>query len=317
MINKSGIPIKNQPKKKSRPSLLGRLLLWLFILSAMFVGLGLLSRIKNMQIKIGTYENIIVTDTESISLSLEQYLQERFLYPKSNRLWFRERKVEEYIEKEFPRIAKVKVSSKDGYFSVYGEEREGSYLWCGKEVVPVTMESLCYFADNTGFIFDVAPYFSGTSYLRLYGGDVSEDIIGSQAFNSDLFELYEKFQSTLKPFDLSIQAIKLLPEDQIEFVLFSNNQIPEAPRLRHYLLNDPNTILNNLSFALRNDAVLLDITTNYDRLEYLDIRFKNQFVYKFFDTQQPSGEIINHEESTSQINSETIESATIETGTEG
>lgn len=316
MINKSGVPIKNQPKKKSRPSLLGRLLLWMFISAFVFVGFGLLARIETMQIKVGTYENIIVTDTESISTSLEQYLDERFLYPKSNRLWFRERKVEEYVEKQFPRIAKVKVSSGDGSFSVYGEEREGSYLWCGREIVPVTMESPCYFADNTGFIFDIAPYFSGTSYLRLYGGNVSEDIIGSQAFSSERFELYEKFKITLEPFDLSIQAMNLLPEDQLEFIFVSNNEVPRAPRLRYYLLNDVDTVIKNISFALKNDSVLLDITNNYDRLEYLDVRFKNQFVYKFFNT-QPSEEITSHEESISQTNPETSESAPVQTDTEG
>lgn len=316
MINKSGVPIKNQPKKKSRPSLLGRLLLWLFILASIFVGLGLLSRIKNMQIQIGTYENIIVTDTETISVSLEQYLDQRFLYPKSNRLWFRERKVEEYIEKQFPRIANVQVSSKAGSFSVYGEEREGFYLWCGREVVPVSTDSECYFADSTGFIFDIAPYFSGTSYLRLYGGNVSEQIVGSQAFSPELFDLYKKFQSTLESFDLSIQAMNLLPEDQLEFLLDSNNPTPDAPRLKYYLLNDSDVVVNNISFALKQDLVLLDITNNYDRLEYLDVRFKNQLVYKFFDTES-SGEIINYEEPIPQTNPETSEPAPVQTGSEG
>lgn len=316
MINKSGIPIKNQPKKKSRPSLLGRLLLWLFIPASIFVGFGLLARIKTMQIQVGTYENIIVTDTESISVSLEQYLDERFLYPKSNRLWFSARKAEEYVEKQFPRIANVQISSSSGSFSVFGEEREGFYLWCGREVIPVDTESLCYFTDSTGFIFDIAPYFSGTSYLRLYGGDVSEHIVGSQAFNSELFELYERLQITLKPFDLSIQAMHLLPEDQLEFLLDSNNQLPDAPRLKYYLLNDADVVAKNISFALKQDAVLLDITNKYDTLEYLDARFRNQLIYKFFETESPS-EAINYEELTPQINSETAEPETMETSPEG
>ncbi len=315
MINKSGIPIKHQPIKKSRPSLLGRLLLWLFAATSLFVGFGLLARIPTMQIQVGTYENIIVTDTDNISASLEEYLHARFLYPKSNRLWFSARKAEEYIEKQFPRIAHVQISSSSGSFSVYGEEREGFYLWCGKEVVPVNTESLCYFTDNTGFIFDVAPYFSGTSYLRLYGGDVSPEIIGSQAFRPDLFELYEKFQTTLKPFDLSIQGAHLLPEDQVEFLLTSNNETPQAPRLKHYLLNDSEVVANNISFALKQDSVLLDITNNYDRLEYLDARFKNQLIYKFFETDSPS-EIIPYEEPISQTDSETTESTTVQNSTE-
>lgn len=284
MINKSSTVFKNQNKQKSRPSLLGRSFLWLFIVTAVFVGFGLLARISQFQVSVGEYENIIVTNTDDITKSLAEYFDQRFLYPKSNRLWFSNRKAEKYIEEKFPRIASVDITLSRGKLSISGEEREGYYLWCGDVVTPVSLDTPCYFVDHTGFIFDTAPYFSGTSYLRLYGGLTKESPVGNQAFSPEIFELYEAIDETFKTFDLKIQAIVLLPENQIEFLLVSNNEMPQAPRIKYYLLNDTDTIIQNIREALKQEKVLLDITTNYDRLEYLDTRFKNQIVYKFFDT---------------------------------
>jgi hypothetical protein len=289
MISQNGSSIKNFQQKKSRPSssatrgMLGRLFLWLFLISVFFIGLGLLSRVLSFQVSLGEYQNIVVTSTEDITKSVTTYLHERFLYPKSNRLWFSNRKMERHIEENFPRVSSVKVSVSKGQFSISGVEREGQYLWCGHEVTAVHLNTPCYFVDQTGFIFDVAPYFSGTSYLRLYGGVVKENIVGSQAFSREMFELYESMRKTLDPFGLKIQALAILPEDQIEFLLVSNNEILKAPRLKYYTSNNKEDILRNITEALRQEKVLLDITSNYDRLEYLDARFKNQIVYKFFD----------------------------------
>lgn len=288
MINNSSVVFKNQNKQKSRPSLLGRSFLWLFIVVAVFVGFGLLARIPQLQVSVGNYENIIVTNTEDVTKSLMEYFNERFLYPKSNRLWFSNRRAEKYIETKFPRIASVDVSLLKSKLSISGEEREGRYLWCGNVVVPVRLDTPCYFVDHTGFIFDIAPYFSGTSYLRLYGGVANDTPIGSQAFSSEIFELHEVMDKTLKSFGLKIQAIVLLPENQIEFLLSSNNTITQAPKVKYYLVNDSDIVIQNIQEALKQENVLLDITTNYDRLEYLDTRFKNQIVYKFFDTYKDS-----------------------------
>lgn len=315
MIPRNGLPIKNLPKKKSRPSLLGRPFLWFILIAVVYVGFGLLARIPGLQTKVSGYENIIVTDTDKITTSLDEYLHTRFLYPKSNRLWFSEKKAEHYIEKQFPRITHVKVSSSSGSFSVYGEEREGVYLWCGNEPAPVSVDSLCYFADKTGFIFDIAPYFSGTTYLRLYGGEVSPEIVGSQAFPDYIFTSYENFENLMSDFEMPIQAVYLRDDEQLEFILVSNNEIPLAPRLKHYIPNNEEVVLQNIQAALRQDPVFLDITNNYGTLEYLDARFKNQMVYKFRVAQV--NEQIQNEEIIEQTNSDIQDETEDNTSTEG
>lgn len=283
MIPHKELLSKHRKNKKSRSGLFGRYFLLILLGFILFFGFGLLSRIKSMQVSLGKYEHIIVTNTDAIDISLQQYLHDRFLYPRSNRLWFSNKKAERYIMSQFPRISSVHISSSKGILNIKGKEREGYYLWCGNEVVPIRLDTPCYFADSTGFIFDEAPYFSGTSYLRLYG-DISEGyVIGTQVFSPEVFELYRDIQKAIKPFDLTIQALHMLSNSQFEFILASNNEISRAPRIKYYLLNDTDIIVNNIERALAQEKVLFEITHKYDRLEYLDTRFKNQFIYKFFD----------------------------------
>lgn len=321
MIPRNGLPIKNQKAQKSRPSLLGRLLLFLVCGLVLFFGFGLLARISSLQVSLASYEHIVVTNTDEITEALQVYLQERYLYPRSNKLWFSKNKAEEFVMQTFPRIGYADISLKDGMIHLYGDEREGKYLWCGREVTVITLDTPCYFVDATGFIFDTAPYFSGTSYLRLYGGDITSEIVGSSAFPSEIFTLETAFTETLNPFGLRIQAIYLSEQDQIEFLLFSNNEIPKAPRLRHYMQNDSELALHNLERALQQENVLLDIMTQYDRLEYLDVRFKNQLVYKFFDTEtqeeEPQESTSNDNENLEQDSTNIETEEDIENSTEG
>lgn len=313
MIKKSNISINNKNQTKDRSNVFGRFFVWFFLVIILFLGFGFLSRVPGMKVTIGEYENIVVTDTDEITESLKIYLNERFLYPRSNRFWFSKKHTERYVKNNFPRIASLHVSTSKGEISISGTEREGKYLWCGMNVIDVHIGNTCYFADNTGFIFDKAPYFSGTSYLRLYGGGVNQQsVIGSQVGSMEVFELYEFLNKTLEEFNFKIQAIFILSDGQIEFLLTSNNPLTQSPRLKYYLLNDQKEVSQNIIKALGQEKVLLDIRDNYGRLDYLDTRFKNQIIYKFFDFSDKSQTLVEDEKPIEELNTEINE----ETGNE-
>lgn len=311
MYQKARIANKTQKTTKHRSK---KILVWCFVcillILSFYFGFGLLARIPTLQVSVTSYDNIIVADTTKITEDVETYLSERFFYPRSNRFWFSRKKLEERIEKNFPRLSNVKVSTSQKGIDIMGTEREGAYLWCGNIPNPVQVDSPCYFADSTGFVFDIAPYFSGSSYVRLYGGieSDSENPVGQQPFNAEMFSLLEKFQKTLNDFDLHIQGVYIQSSDQIQFILRSNNPIPRAPVLKHYTENDTDLVLSNIVNALKQDSVLLDINNNYGTLEYLDARFKNQIIYKFFDSHT------SVEQSYEEIIEETIEDIEAEQG---
>jgi len=286
---------KSESKKKRRTSFWKRCFLWLLLGSILFFGFGFLSRLDRLQVHSAEFENIIVTDNTLIQSSIETYLDERYLFPRSNTVWFSAKKLEQYLMQEYPRLGEIQIKSDSFVLKVWGSEREGFYLWCGKEVAVVTLDTQCYFADDTGFIFDIAPFFAGSSYVRLYG-DVDEKIIRTKIFGNEVFEVTKKLEASLDHFDIGVQAITMTNTDQLVLVLFSNNPITEAPHLKHFMDNDTSIVVSNIDFSLRDSSVILDIRNNYDRLEYIDTRFKDQVVYKFFNEKPDQPVVLEYED---------------------
>lgn len=312
---------KSSQNKKHRTSFLKRCFLWFVGLVILFFGVGLLARIQNLQVASGVFENIIVTNTSDIDIRIQDYLSERFLYPRSNVIWFSERKLERFVKMEFPRLGRVDVSIvPKRTIKIWGEEREGVHLWCGQNPQDVSVQdSECYFADKDGFIFDRAPFFAGASFVRFYGGNFEESPIGNNLVDTTILDSYNQFSRVLKDYNLGIQAIWDRGEDQVEFILLSNNPITRAPRVLHYIGNDIEVVLSNTISALRDDLVLVDIRQNYDRLEYIDTRFTGQFIYKFFDvmSEQPIQEVEEIEYVDEIPEENTEKEPELETSTEG
>lgn len=256
----------------------------------LFFGFGFLSRISSLQNTVGEFENIIVTDTKEMKIFAEQYLTQRYFFPRSNKIWFSRKNLEQALLQQFPRVGSLEIRVVSGQILSRGVERLGAYLWCGQNPIPISVDNKCYFADETGFVFDIAPFFSGGSYLRIFGGDtLADNIIGTQIISPDIIKLGKDFDNILKEYGFGIQAIHIVSLEQIEFILFSKNELPQSPRLRHYTGNDTSEVLHNLNLALKNEHTRIDIVGQYDILDYIDMRFANQMVYAFFDTtiQQP------------------------------
>ncbi len=53
-------------------------------------------------------------------------------------------------------------------------ERQPMYVWCGYSapapVQPGSVGEQCLYSDETGYLYAPAPTFSGTPYIKLYGG---------------------------------------------------------------------------------------------------------------------------------------------------
>lgn len=312
---------QSEKNRKHRSHSWRRFFLGLVCVAVLVVGLGLLARIESLQVSAGSFENIVVTDTQDITLHVTQYLDERFLYPKSNRIWFSERRLERFVAQSFPRLDMVDVSLVSGNtIKIWASERQGAFLWCGDFLQEVRVDAPCYFADASGFVFDSAPFFAGTTFVRLYGVVDGENPVGQQGISPEIFSSFEKLDAVVRSFGFSIQAIQEYSDGQYEFVLNSQKSIEHAPRIRFVLLGDVDGI-TNLEFALKEQSALLEIREKYDTLEYLDVRFADQVIYKFKDSvpvfsdeQEKTEEQILDDEVLEQTISE---EETLENSTEG
>ena len=141
----------------------------------------------------------------------------------------------------------------------------------------------CFLVDEKGFIFDEAPFFSGSSFLRLYGGiDVNTDSMTGQYVDSNILEYHDVLVDVLQSFGIFMRAIVFIDNNhQLHLILDSHHPLTDSPYIAIHSLNGILESINIIEIALTDSVVLSDIKKNYDKLEYIDLRFSNQFIYKF------------------------------------
>ncbi len=154
------------------------------------------------------------------------------------------------IDKIFPQKISVDI-----------ETRKPEALWCRGES--------CAFVDDSGFIFELAPDFSGPIFLKFLDERPAAPEIGKNILLTDEFKNLIIFKNLLAGRDINIQKINL-KEDGI-FELYAS----EGWYLILNEKNEPGTSLNNLELIL--DGTIKDQRPN---LEYIDLRFGKKVFYK-------------------------------------
>lgn len=159
------------------------------------------------------------------------------------------------------------------------ETRKPEALWCLDKMATSTnladpalrsfSEGGCAFVDDDGFIFKLAPDFSGPIFLKFFDERPAAPEIGKNMLLTDQFKNLIIFKNLLAGRDINIQKINL-KEDGI-FELYAS----EGWYLILSEKNEPTPSLNNLELIL--DGTIKDQRPN---LEYIDLRFGNKVFYK-------------------------------------
>ena len=128
-----------------------------------------LDKLAITQILISGNKNI---ETASIFKVVHQKLSGTYyrLYSKNNILIYPKEDIRTSLMRNFIWLQDVNIASVMGNISLVLREREPIYLWCDSVDKPI-LERTCYYLDENGFAFAVAPRFSSGVYLSLYGGN--------------------------------------------------------------------------------------------------------------------------------------------------
>jgi hypothetical protein len=243
---------------------------------------------RNSKINIGTIEvtgNKII-DTKLIKDIADEKLSGRYLklFPKTNFLLYPKKSIEENLREKFKRLKDISIKLKDiNTLEIDVTERTPSYTWCG--VVPPTSNDStqsCYFLDDSGFIFDEAPYFSGDVYLRFYGKDGLEgaDPLGHsflpQSFNNLITYENLVLQMGLKP-----KAFFITEDGDIKMLLPRGAGASSDPEVIFKQDADFNKVAENLQAALGTEPLHSNFKNKYSSLLYIDLRFGNKVYFKF------------------------------------
>lgn len=268
----------------------GRLRLLIFFVLLLILIIGAVSYFSSNS-KV-TINNIIITgnsiiDAEELDSSIKNKLEGKYLnlFARSNFLIYPHKKIYNNLMKEFPRIENLSLK-REGFNTLRVEivERAGSYLYCGLDL-PEKKEEIgenCYFVNNSGYIFDKAPYFSGNIYFKYYTkieGDASNPL-GSIMIEPVRFHELVRFVDGIISLGFKPAYIVISSNGIHSLYLKSAGNNPN-PKIIFKEDNTLPVILENLSTAMSEKEFANEINSKYDTLSYIDLRFKNKVLYKF------------------------------------
>jgi len=280
----------------------------IFFRKTLFLSLGLLilffiftyiSRLNKLNISTVEVIGNKIIDTEMMKSVIQEELTGKYLFllPKTNLLFYPKNKIQNKLAYDFKRLDNINLSIKNtNTLEVSVVERKAAYVWCGENlIVPTEVldEENCYFMDDSGYVFDKAPYFSGEVYFKFYGlvhrptaeGKLSgsEELVDptglyfSEADFSRLVSLKEMLQS------IAINSAALYkPEDgDLKIYLPSKSAGLIGPEILLKMNSDFQKIVENLHSALAIEPLLSDFKNKYSSLLYIDLRFGNKVYFKF------------------------------------
>ena len=235
-------------------------------------GIVFLIRVPKFQVKEVVVEGAFVVDPVEVTDFVLGGLEGNYLFvlPKTSIFLSKPDSIALQVQERFPRFkfVEVKRDSMDS-LKVIATEYPGVYLWCDGD-------DTCSFMDETGTVFADAPYFSGTAYLKVYGGERA--VYPFKPLTPAQLALMVLITVKLGAIDIAVTEFSV--EDAHTLTArFSHHGNPAA------ILFEPNRDINEaldvLYSGLRTDPLQKMYHDRTRVLEYLDLRFSNKVVYKF------------------------------------
>ena len=271
------------------------ILIYLVFLLAVLFGLVFYSRseklnIQNVEISGNkTIENKIIEETAK-NIMAGYYFG---FVPKTNFLFYPKKEIRNDLAYKFKILKDISFNLKNlQTLEITLAEREAKYTWCGitPELAVKPPSSLggltandqpCYFMDEDGYIFDGAPYFSGTVYFKFYGPQSS----GSYFFKQNFKQLIA-FKDILLGLGLKPVTLYVTSNGDVEIFLSkgASSRSTVESKIIFKLEADLQNVIENLEAALNTEPLKSKFKNKYSSLLYIDLRFGNKVYDKFLET---------------------------------
>ena len=249
----------------------------LFFILIIVFGLAILSGNEKVKVQTVLVSGNAAVSTEDILNIVRRDMAGRYwhLFSRSNSILFPRLKVKADILNEITVIRDLDISWENWQtLSIIIEERKPHSVWCGQDIK--TPESNCYFVDKYGYIYDQAPSFSGSVYIKNYGSVILTSNDVSQT--SYIGNYYLPTDTYIQIFGL----IQILGDNGLKIV----SVFYDGFDCRFILEVGPEIIINskegfelplkNLLTAIKTKN--LDLEKDAATINYIDLRFDNKIV---------------------------------------
>ncbi len=264
--------------------------LCVFILLGGGVALFYIPKLRVAEISIGGLSSL---NQEDLKEEISGVLNGKFygIFPYDNILMVPREKITFTLLEKFPLLKSVSVTREfPQSLSVIAEERKAEALCCpgyfSTTTTAVLSESSfvplggttedrggCAFVDASGFIFQPAPLFSGTIFLKFFDERDNPPGIGKEMLTEAEFKKLIALKEKLSGKNLAAHKIILENEEIYEIHLDEGWYI---------LINSKNEAEQSFS----NLELVLDATIKEKRpeLDYVDLRFGKKVLFKLDDS---------------------------------
>ncbi len=295
--------ISDKLAKRRKAVSRARRILTFFILTIILTGLGLLTYAHRFFIKEVEIFGTEVVSAEEVKINAENQISGlHIIIPKRNIFLYPQKKIVKKLAIDFPRLSTIKAEVQNKNLVVTVTEREPAYLWCGENIPATRLEAFandCYFVDDTGFIFSLAPQFSESVYPKIYTKLINSDTenlieinpIAKYAMSSEVLSNVSTFASKIATSALKPSAYSITEDGDAIIFLFRNSDI--LPEVRYNPKHDPITASSGFKTAISSEPLKSKLTTSFSTLEYIDVRFANKVFYKFGNENAKDNEIKN------------------------
>lgn len=208
---------------------------------------------------------------EEVARVVQEALSGRvwFFFPKNNAFLYDEQDIAAVIHRKFPKVKSASIELESFHsMKITIKERTPRVLWCGEVPGP----GPCFFMDDSGAVYEAAPDYSGTPYVRWFGKLPSGRVLG-ETFAPDAFEGLLPLVSEFEKENLQTDTVYMHDNGDVE-IGYENSFT-----LYFTLYQKPENILKAFHAALR--APVFE-KRPVSELVYLDLRYSDTRAYYKF-----------------------------------
>lgn len=249
---------------------------WFFLLTlfVLCIGFVCIARLSSLQV-----DTIVVKGAKSASPEdVESYVSELtegnwlHILPKRSIVLFPDSFVRKALYAQFPKFSFVEVKRSGMHsIAVNIREYEGVYLWCNTQ-------DDCSFMTRDGVVFMHAPFFSGSAYVKIFGGEKTD------------YPFKPLYTSELAAVELLISRLRAIGIEPAEFrfnrgatnrleVVFYHNGAESKLFFDASLSLEMS--LDSLYATVRTDTFSRKYKSGLASLEYVDVTLPAKVVYRF------------------------------------
>ena len=228
-------------------------------------------------------------DEEHLHQEVELYLSEYWLgiIPRKNIFFLGQATLRSHLITIYPKIYHLDIDINIDALTLNIEERKAHSLWCIDREYESVFNEECYFADQRGFWYARAPYFSDNVFLKVYLSPNIERIsLGDRYMHGDAFaNLFTFIESLEKEYNLGVQKIIFKEQQDISLYIshLENIVFKEKPIILLNMNDSYDTSIRNIGVVLKQPGFARDFQEDAQQLKRIDIRFNDRIFYLFED----------------------------------